>query len=75
MTKPGQLEQNSDISIWTCPSRRKIDGSKIKTINDVQLIFSAIAMTVDDTNELYKQLEHLFQDLEQEKEKQNDRQI
>ena len=64
--KAAQLEENSDISICTCPSRRKIDGSKIKTINDVQLIFSAIAMTVDDTNELYKQLEHLFEDLEQE---------
>ena len=65
MTKPSQLEGN-DISLLRCPARRKIAGSKIKTINDVQLIFSAIAMTVDDTTEHYKHLEHLFEDLEQE---------
>ena len=65
MTKPSQIEGN-DISLLRCPARRKIAGRKIKTINDVQLLFTAIAMTVDDTNALYKQLEHLFEDLEQE---------
>ena len=65
MTKPSQLEGN-DISLLRCPARRKIDGRKIKTINDVQLIFSALAMTVADTTEHYKHLEHLFEDLDQE---------
>jgi len=56
----------TDISIFRMPASRKIDGNKVKTIKDVQLIFSALAMTVDDTTEHYKHLEHLFEDLEQE---------
>jgi len=62
MTKPSQLERDSDITFSPLPVIRKIDGRKIKTINDVQLLFSAIALGVADTNEHYKQLEHLLED-------------
>ena len=43
-------------------SGRKIDGSKNKTIKDVQLLFLTLEMIVDDTNDYYKQIEHLFED-------------
>jgi hypothetical protein len=43
-------------------SGRTIDADKIKTMDDVRLLFKAIDMRVQPHNSNYSELEHLFKE-------------
>jgi hypothetical protein len=45
-------------------THREIDADKIKTMDDVRLLFKAIDMRVQPHNSNYSELEHLFKEQE-----------
>lgn len=58
----GLVWSNGDVNVFRVPRSHQIDGSKIKTIEDIAIIIDAMQIIVSDNYEKFDEIKHLLKE-------------